>query len=137
METRFYVAGHALIQHEEQYLIMRRSPANDYLPGTWDIPGGTVDPGETVAEAIKREVLEETGLEVEVLRVLHVFSNLSQLPARQTCQIIFRCRYLGGDVRLNPLEHDEYQWIAANELARLPLIPFLADFYSASRGHLT
>ncbi|MCS7010878.1 MAG: NUDIX domain-containing protein, partial [Anaerolineales bacterium] len=47
--------------------------------GQWCLPGGRVDPGETVAAAIEREVLEETGLRVRVKRLTGVYSDPDQL----------------------------------------------------------
>lgn len=61
----------ALIQHENQVLLVRR--AVEPSKGAWDIPGGFVNPNETAEDAIKREVEEETGLKVEVNRLLGIY----------------------------------------------------------------
>jgi 8-oxo-dGTP diphosphatase len=52
MKTRFFAAAHALIKNNEgKYLITKRSNDNDYMPDKWDIPGGTVEPGESPEDA--------------------------------------------------------------------------------------
>lgn len=61
----------------------------------WNLPGGGMEPGETVEEAMRREVREETGLEVEVERVIGVYSK----PQKQEVVLTFRCRIVGGQLQ--------------------------------------
>jgi 8-oxo-dGTP diphosphatase len=58
----------------------------------WNLPGGGMEPGETVEEAMCREVREETGLEVEVERLIGVYSK----PQKQEVVLTFLCRVVGG-----------------------------------------
>jgi 8-oxo-dGTP diphosphatase len=125
--TKFFVAGHALIERESKHLITRRSKLNTYMPLKWDIPGGIVNPRETLEETICREVSEETGLTIQVGRVIYVYSNRDQLPARQTFQVVYLCKYKGGEVRLNPSEHDMYRWLDYNDIANVDMIDFLRE----------
>ena len=98
--------------------------------GEWDLPGGRPDPGEDHRAALKREVREETGLQVEVGDALdeHLFEVL---PGRFVRIAPFACRLIGdGDVALSH-EHLEVRWHALDSLAdtisghRLPA-PYLA-----------
>jgi ADP-ribose pyrophosphatase YjhB (NUDIX family) len=66
----------------EEILLMQRSDN-----GHWGLPGGHVEPGESVAEAALREVFEETGWRIELGRLVGVYSD----PARQTVE------YRGGE----------------------------------------
>ena len=125
--TKFFVAGHALIERESRYLVMRRSKLSTYMPLKWDIPGGIVKLGETLEEAICREVSEETGLTIQVGRVVYVYANRDQLPVRQTFQAVYLCRYKGGEVRLDPSEHDTYEWLDYNDIASVDMIDFLRE----------
>ena len=129
--TNFYVAAHGLIKNDGKYLVTRRSEKNDYLPLTWDVPGGTADAGETIEIALDREIQEETGLKVSVLSPIHIYTNLSQLPQKQTFQIVFECEYQEGTITLNPEEHDQYKWIEKSEFIDLKLIPFVASLVEA------
>ncbi len=65
------VAAGALIQDNHGRLLLQRR-ADD---GSWDIPGGAVELGETVEEAVRREVWEETGLEIGEMALFGVFSG--------------------------------------------------------------
>lgn len=125
--TKFFVAGHALIKRESKYLVTRRSKSNTYMPLKWDIPGGIVEPGETIEEAICREVSEETGLTIQVGRVIYVYANRDQLPVRQTFQIVYLCKYKSGEIRLKPSEHDMYEWLHYNDIASVDMIDFLRE----------
>ncbi len=140
----FFVAAHALVVNsEKKVLVTKRAKCNDYMPLKWDIPGGTVEPGETVEEALIRELKEETNIAIVPLHPVYVYSNLSQLPKRQTVQIVFTCKYIEGEITLNPEEHDEYRWIDFSELKNLECIAFLDDLkaryksiYALLPGHI-
>lgn len=125
--TNFYVAGHALIERKSKYLVTKRSKLSTYMPLKWDIPGGIVKPGETLEEAIYREVSEETKLTIQVGRVVYVYANRDQLPVRQTFQAVYLCKYKDGEVRLNPSEHDMYQWLDYNDIPTVDMIDFLRE----------
>ena len=124
---KFYVAGHALIENDAKYLVTHRSRLNGYMPLKWDIPGGIVLPNETLEKAIYREVFEETKLSIEVVHVIHVYSNRDQVPKRQTFQIVYLCKYLSGEVQLNPSEHDKCQWLNYSDIRNIETIDFLSD----------
>jgi 8-oxo-dGTP diphosphatase len=119
----FYLASHALIRREGKVLATRRSQANDYMPGKWDLPGGTVEEGETPEQALVREVKEETGLDVAPLKPVFVYPTGSVV--RPTVQIVFECDYISGDVALDPYEHDEFGWFEPAQLLGLDAIAFL------------
>ncbi|MCB9745931.1 MAG: NUDIX hydrolase [Alphaproteobacteria bacterium] len=72
-------------------LIRRRNP-----PLGWALPGGFVDEGETVEAAAAREVMEETGLTVELEELLYVYSDPSRDPRKHTMSVVFTGRASGA-----------------------------------------
>lgn len=118
--------GAAIIERG-RILLLHRSPHRSYLPGRWDIPGGHVEDGEDLERALRREVREETGFDIEIDRPVHV----SMFPyrtgprrARVTVAIDFLCRLRPRAAlrapRLNPAEHTEFVWAAPRELTGYP-----------------
>ena len=71
-------------------LIRRKFP-----PPGWALPGGFVDYGETLEAAALREAREETGLEVELLRQFHAYSDPARDPRRHTISVVFLARASG------------------------------------------
>lgn len=72
-----------------------------YPPMGWAIPGGFVDPGESLAHAVRREALEETSLNIEVISIFHVYSKPWRDPRGDTVSAVYYCRAdgepVGGD----------------------------------------
>jgi 8-oxo-dGTP diphosphatase len=64
----------AVVIHDGRVLLIRRGKAPD--AGEWSIPGGAVELGESVEDALRREIREETGLEIAVGRLLEVFERV-------------------------------------------------------------
>jgi 8-oxo-dGTP diphosphatase len=65
------------------------------FPYGWAIPGGFVDPGESLAEAVRREALEETSLEIHVREIFHIYSKPWRDPRGDTVSIVYYCTASG------------------------------------------
>lgn len=113
------VAVAALIEQDGQVFLVRR--ANDPQRGLWSLPAGFIDAGEDPAQAVVRECLEETGLQVKV-------SELSQIVAGQEHPrgahflIVYRAQIVGG--KLAP--GDDVDQAAFFPLQALPPLAFAA-----------
>lgn len=83
----FRIAVSALIFEEGRILLAHRRDID-----WWNLPGGGMEHDETLEEAVKREVREETGLEVEIEYLVGVYSK----PQKQEVVLTFRCRRTGG-----------------------------------------
>lgn len=117
------VAVKAVIIRSGSVLLLRRVRSDAIDPGKWDLPGGRMRWGEKPCEALKREVYEETKLQIEIGAPLSVW----QYKASESLQIVgitFRAYYLNGNVRLSS-EHDNYRWVSPSEAASEHLDPNL------------
>jgi 8-oxo-dGTP diphosphatase len=87
----FRIGVFALIFDDEGRILMGHRRDVDW----WNLPGGGMEAGETVDEALCREVREETGLEVEVERLVGVYSK----PQKQEVVLTFRCHPIRGTIQ--------------------------------------
>jgi 8-oxo-dGTP diphosphatase len=107
----------ALITHKNKCLIIRRASHETFLPGYYELPSGKVDFGEDPQVALKREVSEETNLEIEVLQPYHYFSYLIDNKNRHNVEVFFLAQLNSdpSDIKLSP-DHDDHQWITMDQL---------------------
>jgi 8-oxo-dGTP diphosphatase len=122
-EAQFWIGVHGVISRAGRILVLRRSASCIYKPGYWDLPGGHLSSGETFEQCLKREITEETGLNIEPERLL----GLTQALDGPYVQIVFSCgESPAGSIRLEDLEHDHARWMSLDELTvASPLIPYL------------
>jgi ADP-ribose pyrophosphatase YjhB (NUDIX family) len=94
----------------------------------WSIPGGAMDLGEAIADAVVREVKEETGLDVEVVGLTGIYTNPRHVMAyddgevRQQFSVCFTTRILGGDLRTSN-ETSEVRFVDRTDLDGLNIHP--------------
>jgi 8-oxo-dGTP diphosphatase len=130
--VRPWVSAHALTIHHNRLLVVKRGapPAK----GLWSVPGGAIDLGETVEECLKREVFEETGIEIEVKDFLRYVDVILKEEATGNIQyhyvvLYFKALYIGGELRPSSDAADA-QWLTSDEIRQLPVtetLPKLLD----------
>lgn len=108
----------ALIQNEEgQILLMRRGPTAKNERGSWALPGGTLDFGETLQEGIKRETREELGIEIAITGMLPAFDHIIQEESQHWVTNIFLAKITEGIPKiLEPEKCDTFDWFFFDEL---------------------
>lgn len=122
----------ALIWHSSlsQVLIARRPPGK-LLAGLWEFPGGKIDPGESAAEALHRELQEELGCQVEIMEILPDISHT--YPWVEILMTPFVCRLTPTSPPPTPLEHTELTWASWSELSSFDIapadLPLLASYH--------
>ena len=104
----------AIISPSGKILILREAATgnNNTKVGQWGLVGGRIELGEAFMDGLKREVIEETGLQIKVDRPLYVgeWRPIIHGVSHQIVAIFILCKSTAEDVRLSN-EHDEYKWI--------------------------
>lgn len=103
------LAVNVAVLHEGKILLTQRE---DF--GTWILPSGGVEEGESLAQAAIRETREETGLEVELTRLVGVYSRLSNMSPGD--MILLAAKPVGGEIRCQPGETIAVEWFAFDEI---------------------
>ncbi len=116
-----------VLDERSRCLLLRRLGASKNNPGKWEFPGGKMDHGETFDETLKREVREETSLEIRLLRP--VDTAMSSLSNCHVVYLFMLAEAEPGEVRLSA-EHDRYHWADALELESADLA---AQFRAVAR----
>lgn len=121
LDVRLFVATKALIRREDKILLLRES--DNYIDGLnhgkYALPGGRINPGEKLLDALKREIAEETGLVFQGnLQPFYVdeFHPKQHNEQWQIVALYYLCDIPEGDIILSG-DHDEFIWIAAKDHA--------------------
>ena len=102
------VAGVITDDHGRALLIQR---ADNHR---WEPPGGVLELGESITDGVRREVHEETGLDVEPVALTGVYKNMN----RGIVALVFRCKITGGDLTTTD-EASAFRWASDAEVADL------------------
>ena len=118
------VAG--LVTNDRGEILLVNSPWRG-----WEYPGGLIEPGETFEQALRREIREEAGVEIEILRFVGICKNVE----KDIVNIDFACRYISGEL-ITSEESTEVIWVAPEKAMDMITFPLtkkrLANMLSGS-----
>jgi len=121
--SRQLVVGAAIVRDGRVLAARRTAPAS--AAGRWEFPGGKVEPGESDAASLVREVEEELSVRI---RVLHWLAGVEEIGEQYLLKVAL-AEVEEGEPR--PAEHDAVRWLAAEELDDVPWLdadrPFLTE----------
>ncbi len=117
----FAVACKAFVVEDGKLLLVKRASDDVHHPNIWELPGGRMGPGENPFEGLRRELKEETGLDIEVKQPLNI-QHFTRMDGQVITMIIFLCNKLSGEVNLSH-EHANFDWIPL-EKAKEKLVDF-------------
>lgn len=115
------VAAKGVVMNEEgKVLILREARYNDGTnEGKWGLPGGRLDIGESYLDGLKRELKEETGLDVVPGAPVYIGEWRPNIQGKQhqIIAIFTQCSYSGGDILLSE-EHEAFAWVSLSDIEK-------------------
>jgi ADP-ribose pyrophosphatase YjhB (NUDIX family) len=122
--NRIIPATSAIVLNDAGEILLQERSDNN----SWALPGGMMNPGESVAQCVIREVKEETGLDVEPEYIVGVYSNPAHIVAysdgevRQQFSICFFCTLLNGEIKISD-ESSKVSFFSLQEALQLKMHP--------------
>jgi len=112
---------HDTIDGEVKVFLPRRADTKKFLPGVFELPGGHIDFGEDIVEGLKREVMEEMGMRIEVGDPFYVFTYVNEIKGSHSIEVDYFARFLDPieNLRLNVEDHSEWHWASETDILNL------------------
>jgi len=118
----------AAIKQGDKFLLLLRSALEDPMSLHWDFPGGRLEDGEDLVEGIKREVREETTLEIDNCQldgeyIIDIYNKPHPFK-------VYKVDLLSDPQNLKlSIEHDDYRWATKEEIVKLEKINYFLKYY--------
>lgn len=119
--SRNFVYVSAVIPQKNRFLVLKRGPKKQLYPNKWVFPGGKVEIGENVIEAVYREVKEEVNLELKDQLAFIRAYNFDVRKNSQSLGLVFCIPHLSGKVKLEN-DYEKYLWVTPQEFRKLDII---------------
>jgi 8-oxo-dGTP diphosphatase len=127
---KFQVAVGAIIEHTTTHkiLLLKRSKKKDFSGGIWEYITGRMNQFEEPLDALAREVMEESGLTIKVVKPIstyHLFRG-EKVAQNELVGIMFWCRSTSSQVRLSK-EHTEFKWVTPTVALKMITKPSMQE----------
>lgn len=101
--------------------LARRAESKKFLPGVFELPGGHIDFGEGIEAGLRREIMEEFGMGVELGDPFAAFTYLNEVKGSHSVEVIYFARFSSPEsgIVLHPEDHSEYVWASEEDLPKL------------------
>jgi 8-oxo-dGTP diphosphatase len=107
----------AAVIEKDGLILLAQRKAGDTLGGKWEFPGGKLEPGETPQACLRRELMEEFGVDTEIGDF--VCSSRFEYKHLPIELLVYRARHVAGEFKLN--DHDRIEWVAPADLKNFDL----------------
>ena len=113
-----------IFNQKEQFLVLKYSGVyGKETKGKWTFPSGRLEENESYEGALKREVKEETGLDIDI--IYQFFSSIIKtVDGKKVLTVAYLCRPKGKKIKLCK-EHTNYKWVSLKDLKKMELINFV------------
>lgn len=118
----------AFLHHQftgvEKLFLAKRAPTKKFLPGVFETPGGHINFDEDPTAGLKREILEELGIEINVGDLFYAFSYINPVKGSHSTALFYFATTKNpiSKIKLNPQDHSEFGWFSENEIERAFLV---------------
>ena len=112
---------HQTFDGVEKVFLPKRAATKKFLPDVFELPGGHIDYAEDIVVGLKREVMEEFGMDIVVGDPFAAFTYVNHIKGSHSIEVIYFAQFTDGSDRiaLNPEDHSEYGWFAADEIHKI------------------
>lgn len=122
MKNNWGLTVRGICEHNDEILLLKIRSRSSHDSNKWEIPGGKIKRGEFFDEALKREYLEETGLEIFIMDLYNTIQNnytaCKSGEEIKSIQLIMKVTSKTKEVTISE-EHDEYRWFSKDEVKQL------------------
>lgn len=114
--------GAVIFNQDGKLLVALRGDNVSNEAGKWEFPGGTIEYGEKIKDAIVREIKEEFGIDIEVIKLLDVYDHLIPAERQHWISPTYLCKLLHGEPHIQePGACEKVKWHTLDEIENLPL----------------
>ncbi len=106
---------------EIKVFLPKRADTKKFLPGIYELPGGHIDFGEAIEAGLKREIMEEFGLEVALGDPFAAFTYTNEIKGSHSVEVVYFAQFKDADpeITLHPDDHSTYTWAAEADLPQI------------------
>ena len=109
----------AFIHKNGKLFVAKRASTKSFLPDTYELPGGHVEFGETMEEALKREIQEEFGFEIKVGNPFYTLTYTWSNNTKHAVEVVYFATMVDPNhkIQLDPIDHSEFHWITKSDIS--------------------
>jgi len=124
--TEHIVVVTGIVKFKDKILLLKRNSKREVHPNKWSFPGGKVEAGENLFQTLKREIKEETNLEIEDYKKYVSDYTFVRPDGESTIGFCFLVKSLTDQVKINK-EFSDFAWVSPSEIDKFDIIPYLEE----------